>query len=337
MTIPKKTMPAAKSISIIGGGSWGAALADRLQLLGRDVRLLVRNARTVDALGEGLVRQLPASRLAQPLRASTDPASLASAEIIYLAVPLAAYLDVLDQISTYAKPHTPLVIASKGLIADDKSGGLFLPEWLAGVAATHPIIMLSGPSFADEVIAGKPTALVAASSEPALATQVAEQFSGQSIASNLRVYTSADPMGVAIGGAVKNVIAIAAGIACGLELGDNARAALTTRGLAEMQRLAAHLGGSPQTLSGLSGLGDLMLSCGGPHSRNMAYGLALGSGSPVPQQLTEGRLTTARLIARAKHASLEMPVCEAVDQIINHRQDLHQTLSNLLSRPIGSE
>ena len=319
--------------AIIGGGSWGAAIASQLQTAGHKARLLVRNQSTADMLAEGHIRQLPDSQLSQPLMATTDPAFLSGVDNIYVVVPLSAHADALSHIKAHARPGTPVILASKGLMPDMIKGGLFLPEWLAETAAAFPSIMLSGPSFADEVIAGKPAALVAASDDAELASAIAAHFIG----SNCRVYSGPDPLGVAIGGAVKNVIAIAAGIASGLNLGDNARAALVTRGLAEMQRLAASLGAQAHTLSGLSGMGDLMLSCAGPHSRNMALGLALGSGTTPSHRLSEGSNSTASLVRRAEYEMIDMPVCKAVDQILNQGQDLQKTISQLLSRQVGAE
>lgn len=326
-------MSSDQNICIIGGGSWGAAIADRLQQAGHQVHLLVRRAQTVAALGKAHIDQLPDTPLTKPLSATTDPAILAEADVIYIVVPIAAHPEIWTQIQTYAQKNVMLVFASKGLMQDTEKGGVFLPEWLAGQNTQHPYVILSGPSFADEVIAGKPAALVAASHQLEEADRVALQFK----ATSLRVYSSADPLGVAIGGAVKNIIAIAAGIATGLGLGDNARAAVVTRGLAEMQRLASHLQAKAHTLSGLSGMGDLMLSCAGPHSRNMAYGLALGSGAAVPDRLTEGQLATARLMARAGFEGIDMPVVKAVDQVINHQQDLQTALADLLKRDVGLE
>ena len=318
---------------IIGGGSWGAAIANQLQRAGQAVQLLVRDEATVKSLASQHIRHLPDSRLNAPLSATTDPNCLAGAASIYIVVPLAAHADIFDTISTYADARTPLILASKGLMPDAVKGGLFLPEWLDMHANSFPFAMLSGPSFADEVIAGRPAALVAASTDTNLAASVASSFQN----SNCRVYSSDDPLGVALGGAVKNVIAIAAGIATGLDLGDNARAALVTRGLAEMQRLAASIGAKASTLSGLSGMGDLMLSCAGPHSRNMAFGMALGAGTTPTNHLAEGQKATANLVRRAAYQSVDMPVCHAVNQILNHGQNLQDTISQLLSRDVGSE
>lgn len=318
---------------VIGGGSWGAAIADQLQRAGQSVSLLVRDANTAENLAQRHVRQLPDISLTAPLTATTAPEQISKADYIYMVVPLAAHAQTITLIKQFARTGTPLILASKGLMPDATRGAVFLPEWLDDLAPEFPSIMLSGPTFADEVILGKPAALVAASKIEALATDIASIFQG----SNLRVYSSTDPVGVALGGAVKNIIAIAAGIATGLTLGDNARAALITRGLAEMQRLAQAIGADTHTLSGLSGMGDLMLSCAGPHSRNMAFGLALGSGNLPSNRLSEGRNAAALVTARAVFENIDMPLCFAIDQILNHGQGLQDTLTALLSRHAGTE
>ena len=318
---------------VIGGGSWGAAIADQLRRADQSVTLLVRSTQTAENLARGYIQQLPDISPISPLDATTDLTILSQADLIHIVVPIFAHSEVISHIKQYARKGTPISLASKGLLPDTQKGALFLPEWLDEVASDFPFTMLSGPSFADEVISGKPAALVAASLDKNLTQAVATSFQG----SNLRVYSSTDPLGVALGGALKNVIAIAAGIATGLKLGDNARAALITRGLAEMQRLADAVGADTRTLSGLSGMGDLMLSCAGPHSRNMAYGLALGSGQTPNNKLSEGRYAAALVAARAKSEGVDMPLCQSIDHILNHGQDLQNTLTTLLSRQAGAE
>ena len=193
--------------------------------------------------------------------------------------------------------------------------------------------ILTGPSFADEVLQDKPTALLAASADDTLSEQISAHFSTPS----LRIYQGHDVVGAALGGAIKNIIAIAAGIAAGQSLGDNARAGLVTRGLAETTRFASQLGAQPATIMGLAGMGDLVLSCSNQHSRNMAYGFALGSGAAIISQLAEGRYSAARLVKRAEQAGITMPICEAVNMIVNHGADIPQTIACLLARQAGTE
>ena len=212
-------------------------------------------------------------------------------------------------------------------------GARLMPELANAMAPGRPSVLLSGPSFADEVMRGLPAAVVAAGTDSAAVEMVQQSFR----ASQLRVYASDDPLGVAIGGTMKNVIAIAAGCAIGLGLGDNARAAIITRGLAEMARLAAAEGAEAETIYGLSGAGDLALSCAGPHSRNMAYGLALGRGETPDARLAEGRNTVAALAARGREKSIELPITNGVDLVVNGGAPLGDVVASLLARPAGSE
>ena len=213
------------------------------------------------------------------------------------------------------------------------AGGLLMPELAERLLPAHANIVFSGPTFADEVASGRPAAITAATQNQAAADSVQALFEG----SPLRVYASKDPVGVAIGGAMKNVIAIAAGCASGLGLGDNARAAIITRGLAEMRRFTTALGGQSETVYGLSGAGDLALSCSGPHSRNMAYGLALGQGRAPDSVLAEGRHTVAALAARARSVGVELPITDAVDKVVNHQHNLQEVVNGLLARRAGHE
>jgi glycerol-3-phosphate dehydrogenase (NAD(P)+) len=210
---------------------------------------------------------------------------------------------------------------------------LLMPELARQMLPDSPHVILSGPTFADEVMLGLPAAITAASADKQAIAAIQQAFAG----SHLRVYANHDPVGVAIGGAMKNVIAIAAGCAAGLGLGDNARAALITRGLAEMARFAAAAGAQPDTIYGLSGAGDLALSCAGPHSRNMAYGLALGRGETPPDGLAEGRHSVAVLAARGAALGVELPITSGVDSVVNHGADLRHVVASLLARRAGVE
>ena len=334
------------NITVIGGGAWGAALADQLasrqttdpKATGNHLlHVLVRDDATAQALREGHVPRLGQIPLRQPLKASTDTRILSSAQMIFLVLPLSAHESAAEMIATYASDEAILVFAAKGLMDDSEKGGLFLNEWASqhpsfGRRAVPPVI-LTGPSFADEVIAGKPTALVAACADKQTAISVSDVLSH----GHFRCYHHGDPMGAAIGGAAKNVMAIAAGICAGLGLGDNARAALITRGLAEMQRLGQRLGAEPTSFAGLSGLGDLTLSCSSPHSRNMAFGLALGRGEAPAETLAEGRHAASKLAKRARFESVDMPIVSAIDQVLNNGADMKASIEDLLARDVGAE
>ena len=322
-----------KKAIVIGGGAWGAAIASCLTLNDQlDTSVLVRAQHTADALSKGLVPRLDNAPLPHPLRASLAEDILSDADAIYLVLPAGASIQALAMIEAKAPADCPVILCAKGLIEDDKKGGLFLTDYMKQAYPARPFALLSGPSFADEILKGLPAALVAASENSALADSIIADFAP----SHLRLYKGHDPIGVAIGGAVKNVIALAAGISFGLGLGDNAKAALITRGLSETARLIEALGGHPKTISGLAGIGDLTLSAAGPHSRNMAYGLALGQGKPVPDALSEGARSAPLLARRAEAEGLDMPIVKAVTKALDGA-DLQTIISDLLARPSVEE
>ena len=321
-----------RRVRVIGGGSWGSALATALHDAGNDVAVLVRDEATVRLLAEGRCRQLADIPPVEPIAASTDPAILDEADLVLLVVPVGATAATIETAHRRTRTEAPLVLCAKGM-AMTADGARLMPELADAMAPGRPSVLLSGPSFADEVMRGLPAAVVAAGTDSAAVEMVQQSFR----ASQLRVYASDDPLGVAIGGTMKNVIAIAAGCAIGLGLGDNARAAIITRGLAEMARLAAAEGAEAETIYGLSGAGDLALSCAGPHSRNMAYGLALGRGETPDARLAEGRNTVAALAARGREKSIELPITNGVDLVVNGGAPLGDVGAALLARPAGSE
>ena len=318
---------------VIGGGSWGMGIATALTNANQDVGLLVRNPETVRLLAEGKCRQLPDQPAVATLAATIDPACLRRADLIYVVVPAGATRDTLCLIREMANPKAGIIFAAKGLVTEKLSDGMLLPEIAATDLPNRQTGVLSGPSFADEVLAGLPAALTIATQTPALIDAVQQSFAN----SNLRLYGNDDPIGVAVGGTMKNVIAIAAGCAVGLGLGDNAKAAILTRGVAEIARFAVAVGGRLESVYGLSGVGDLALTCSGPHSRNMAYGMAIGGGLAPDTRLAEGRHTVAALARRAVTMGLELPITNAVDRVINHGDNLHDVVTALLARPTGRE
>ena len=321
-----------RRVRVIGGGSWGSALAAALHDASNDVAVLVRDEATVRLLAEGRCRQLADIPPVGPIAASTDPAILDEADLVLLVVPVSATAATIETAHRRTRTEAPLVLCAKGM-AMTADGARLMPELADAMAPGRPSVLLSGPSFADEVMRGLPAAVVAAGTDSAAVEMVQQSFR----ASQLRVYASDDPLGVAIGGTMKNVIAIAAGCAIGLGLGDNARAAIITRGLAEMARLAAAEGAEAETIYGLSGAGDLALSCAGPHSRNMAYGLALGRGETRDARRAEGRNTVAALAARGRETGVELPITNGVDRVVNGGAALSDVVASLLARPAGSE
>ena len=326
--IEAKKSPLQK-VAVLGGGAWGAALAAALVTAGRDVRIWVRREDLARALASGHAPALDLP-IPAPALASTDlDAVLDGADVILHVLPVGATEESIAMLTPRLAGDTPVVWAAKGLVP---GADALIPE----VAATHwqnPSVMLSGPSFADEVALGKPAALVAAATQEGLAADVAAMFVG----SMIRAYSSPDPIGVAVGGAVKNVIAIASGMISGLDLGDNARAALLTRGLAETVRLAVAIGGRAETLFGLAGVGDMALTCAGPHSRNFALGLALGQGKPPSGKLAEGRYSAAVISRRAVALGVDMPITAAVARVLEEDAPITTEIERLLSRPAESE
>ncbi|MEK9553968.1 MAG: NAD(P)H-dependent glycerol-3-phosphate dehydrogenase [Alphaproteobacteria bacterium] len=318
--------------AVIGGGSWGTALAHALRCGTAMPTLLVRNQDSAALLADGRCRQLADLPAVDGFDATTNPAILSTAEMILVVVPVAATRASLSLIAAHALTMAPVVLCAKGLVMDGDTP-MLVSEIAAQMLPDTPHVILSGPTFADEVMQGLPAAITAASTDRQAIDAVQQAFAG----SHLRVYGNLDPIGVAIGGAMKNVIAIAAGCAAGLGLGDNARAALITRGLAEMARFAVAAGAQPDTIYGLSGAGDLALTCAGPHSRNMAYGLALGRGETPSDRLAEGRHSVAALAARGNELGVELPITMGVDSVINQDADLRQVVASLLARRAGVE
>ncbi|MET0209436.1 MAG: NAD(P)H-dependent glycerol-3-phosphate dehydrogenase, partial [Burkholderiaceae bacterium] len=311
-------------VAVLGAGAWGTAMAVHLAARAAqpsNVTLWARDAAQAAALHAARenVRYLPGVVLPPALAISSDLAAMASSDLVLAAVPAAALADVMER-ARDAGYRAPFVWLSKGFVeAAHVPAGVALPHRLLEAHWPSPVGVVSGPSFAQEVALGLPTALVVAATDPALAAAVAGRLRGET----LRAYESADITGVEIGGAVKNVLAIAAGASDGLRFGSNARAALITRGLAETGRLSAAMGGSRETLMGLAGLGDLVLTCTGDLSRNRRVGLALAQGRSLPEILAdighvaEG-VTAARAARRlAGHHGVDMPICTAVDRVLH--------------------
>ena len=322
------------AIVVIGGGSWGSAIASSLQRARQPVTVLARNQQTVDMLAQGYCPRLPDCAPIAPLAATTDHTCLAAATMIFVAVPVQANAKSFDIINTQQAGSKPAIVAlcAKGIVDDDQAGAMLLTKLAHTMMPRHEVAVFSGPSFADEVFSGLPAALVAAGRDRATKT-IQDAFEG----SNLRIYRNTDSVGVALAGAMKNVIAIAAGCAVGLGLGDNAKAAILTRGLSEIARFSAVMGAKSDTVYGLAGVGDLALTCAGPHSRNMAFGMALGRGETPSGQLAEGSRTVAALAHLAAHHNIDVPITNAVDKLVNHGEDLHQIVAGLLARPAHTE
>ena len=332
-------MTKIQRIAVIGAGAWGTALALVATRAGRKAILWAREREIVDTILKQRENTLflPGIRL-DPHFAVTHEfrAAIEEVDTAILAVPAQYLRAQLEQIARYIPPGATLVLAAKGIEQDT---GALLSEAIAEALPEHPLAILSGPTFAAEVAKGLPTAVTVASRERDTAEAVAQALGGR----GFRPYASDDPVGAEIGGAVKNVIAIACGIVVGRGLGENARAALLTRGLAEMTRLGVAKGAKPETFMGLSGLGDLALTCASPQSRNMSLGAAIGQGRALADILSERRsiaegVTTApAVLALAKKLGVEMPICAAVDAVLHRGANLDATIEALLRRPLKAE
>jgi glycerol-3-phosphate dehydrogenase (NAD(P)+) len=323
------------TIGVAGAGAWGVALANVAAQAGRRVILWGRGAEAMRRLAE--TRQsphLPGAFLADHILVSADIGALSACEAALVVVPAQATRGVAEQLAGVLPAAAPLVACAKGI---ELGADLFMTEVLAQGAPGHPGAILSGPSFAADVAAGLPTAVTLACADEERARALALALNSP----NFRLYHSDDVRGVEIGGAAKNVLAIACGIASGLGLGPSAGAALVARGFAELSRFGAAYGARPQTLMGLSGLGDLVLTCTSPQSRNFAFGLALGRGMSAADaaagKLAEGATTVRALLEMAHARNVEMPIALSVEAVIAGEQDVRGAVGKLLARPARAE
>jgi len=328
------------TVAVLGVGSWGTALALLLTRNGYPVRLWGHDPDEVAPLSRDREnrRYLPGIAFPDRLTVGADlAATLTGVDLALVVVPSHAYRATLERVRSHLPVTAGLAWATKGL---EPGSGRFLHEVTAEVLGeTWPAAAISGPSFAGEVAQGLPTAVTVAAREVQHARRVATVLHG----SNLRAYTSTDVIGVELGGAIKNVLAIAAGIADGLGFGANARAALITRGLAEMVRLGLAAGGQRETFMGLAGVGDLVLTCTDDQSRNRRFGLAIGRGEPVEMalaaigQVVEGAATAREALRLARRHQVEMPITEQVDQVLHHGQNPRRAVELLLARDLKPE
>ena len=321
-------------IAVLGAGAWGTALAASFVRAGRGCMLWGRDAETVTAINERHRNPRYLGDIALPgdLAATTGlGAALAGAGVIVLAVPAQSLRDFLGGMLDRAAPEAVFVSTAKGI---DRATGQTMSEIIDEIAGRDRSAVLSGPSFAADVAAGLPTAVTVAAHDLQRAKSLAEILSSRT----LRCYAADDLIGVELGGALKNVLAIAAGIVHGAGLGASAVAALTTRGFAELQRVAAALGARPETLAGLSGLGDLILTCGSEKSRNFAYGAALARGEDLARcPLAEGVFTASVAAKLAREHGLDAPIISAVDAILAGNITINQAVDGLMSRPLKTE
>ncbi len=327
-------------IVVVGAGSWGTTLGDLLARAGHEVPLWAREPEVVESIRGRRVNELflPGCALHERVRAEGQiPDAVAGAEMVVMAVPSHVMRPVATDVARAAGERRPIVVSvSKGL---DPESLDFMTDVLEEAFPGSPVAALSGPSFAQEVFQGQPTAVVAASKDPKAAETVQQAFSTGSF----RVYRSGDVTGVQLGGALKNVVAIAAGILEGLGLGHNSRAGLITRGLAEIARLGAALGADPMTFAGLAGMGDLVLTATGALSRNRSLGMELGKGRTLAEILAERRsvaegVTTARTaVALGTRAGVELPIAAEVSRILFEGKAPRQAIRDLMERELKAE
>lgn len=324
-----------KRVTILGAGSWGTALAVHVARSGREVRLWARDPTVVDEISRERVNPRYLSDVSIPECVAPSAAldeAMTDADIVVVAIPTHGVRGVMRAAAPLLADRAILVSAAKGLETESL---MRMSQVLAAETADrYPIVVLSGPSFAVEVARGLPTAVLAASNDSAAADAVQEQFRGR----GFRIYGSDDVAGVEIGAALKNVIAIAAGCVEGLGLGHNAMAALITRGLAEISRLACAEGGRRETLAGLSGLGDLVLTCTGDLSRNRRVGIELGRGRPLPDILSsirmvaEGVRTTGAALALGERHGIELPIAAQMAAVLEGRSSPMVAVESLMGR-----
>ncbi|MBV8791691.1 MAG: NAD(P)-dependent glycerol-3-phosphate dehydrogenase [Pseudolabrys sp.] len=323
-------------IAVIGGGAWGTALAETAVRAGRKVTLWEfdeKNAHHLTTVRES--KYLPGFRIDESIVVTRALPDAAKADAILVVVPAQkAVRDVVTALEARIVKGTPLIVCAKGI---EHGTHRFMTEIVAECAPKALPAILSGPSFASDVARGLPTAVTLACKSGKTAEALAHALNG----ATFRPYHSTDVRGVEIGGAAKNVLAIAAGIVAGRGLGASASAAMVTRGFAELVRFGKAYGAKAETLTGLSGLGDLTLTCGGPQSRNFSFGAALGKGEPVAKashgKLTEGAFTAPVLVEMAREKKVEMPIAAAVADVIAGRLSVDKAIESLLSRPIREE
>jgi glycerol-3-phosphate dehydrogenase (NAD(P)+) len=325
-------MASFQSVAVIGAGAWGTALAGVAARAGREVVLCARSPAIAAEIAASRINpKLPGMKLEANVQITDDIGLAAATELILIATPAQSLRAAVAALSPHLASATPIVACAKGI---ERGTHKFMTEVIAEAAPQARPAILSGPSFAEDVARGLPTAVTLAAHDAELASHLVQALGS----ATFRPYHTSDVRGVEIGGAAKNVLAIAAGIVTGKKFGASALAALTTRGFSELVRLGRACGARSETLAGLSGLGDLILTCSSPQSRNFALGLALGRGQPRPRdRLAEGEFTAPVLMELAAAENVDMPVSNAVADILRGATTIDDAIESLLTRPFKAE
>jgi glycerol-3-phosphate dehydrogenase (NAD(P)+) len=325
-------MASLQTVSVIGAGAWGTALAGVAARAGRDVTLYARSPESAAEIAATRANpKLSGVRLDANVKVTNDLALAAAADLILIATPAQNLREAVTALAPHLAKATPIIACAKGI---ERGTHKFMTEVIAESAPQATPAILSGPSFALDVARGLPTAVTLAAKEESLASALVQALGS----STFRPYHTSDVRGVEIGGAAKNVLAIAAGIVVGRKFGASAQAALTTRGFSELVRLGRACGARSETMAGLSGLGDLILTCSSPQSRNFALGMALGRGEQRPRdKLAEGEFTAPVLIELAASQNIDMPVSNAVASILSGAATIDEAVESLLTRPFKAE
>ncbi len=326
-------------VGVIGGGAWGTALSIVANRAGSKVTLGTRNNNVIASIKQKRMNDiyLPSVFIDPNIEVTDRFIDVCRSDVLVLAMPSYGLRTMCISISDMLSPDVIIVIASKGI---ERGSLMFMSDVVKAILPHNPVAILSGPNFADEAAKGLPTATTIACADSNLWDTLMHAIGGRLF----RPYMTDDIIGTQIGGVVKNVVAIACGIAMGKKLGENARAALVTRGFAEMSRFTVANGGKYETLMGLSGLGDLILTCGSEKSRNMSFGLAIGQGKAKDELLSsrgrtalEGVISSESICKIARKHNVSMPICEAVYRIVHENAPVEHVIETLLERPFVSE
>lgn len=327
-----------KKISVIGAGAWGTALAEVISRQGNEVNLWAREGDVVKSINTSNTNDLylPNIKLSKLIIAQNNITDVLNCDLLLMVTPAQFMRSILNSLKSCLNEEVPIVLCSKGIETETLK---LMSEIAESIMPNNPLAVLSGPSFAIDVVNNKPTAVTLACKNPTIGKSIADSIN----LATFRPYLSEDVIGAQIGGATKNVIAIAAGVVEGQELGDSARAATIARGYSEINRLAVALGGQEETLAGLSGMGDLILTCNSETSRNFSLGMKLGQGLNAHEatnnlsSVAEGMYSAKAIDKLSKKLGIEMPITNAVNDLIERNRSLGEIIDDLLSRPIRRE